>query len=70
MRDEQAELYGQYSDAHKEVYGVRARFAWGWSVEDLRAGLDQLAEESEAMFSAPAEGHGWSYEGDLSSLEF
>ena len=63
------DMYQAYSDDHKALYGVRARFAADWSFEELAEGLEMLREEMEADFSAPDHGEGWSYEGDARALE-
>lgn len=63
------DMHMAYSDTHKELYGFRPRDCGEWSFEDFANGLDMLAEESEAMHSAPAQGHGWAYDGDPSALE-
>ena len=39
---ERCELYDCYSDLHKDRYGVRPRFAAGYSVAELKAALDRL----------------------------
>lgn len=64
------ELHNAYSDAHKDVYGVRPQDCEDWTADDFEAGLDMLAEETEAMHSAPAQPHGWSFDGDPRALDF
>jgi hypothetical protein len=67
--DKRSELHNTYSDAYKEIYGVRPRDCADWTADEFVAELDMLAEESEAMHSAPAQGHGWAYDGDPRALE-
>lgn len=64
------DMASAYSDTYKEVYGIRPAINGAWTFQDFADALDQLAEESEAMHSAPASGAGWSYEGDLAALDF
>jgi hypothetical protein len=53
----------EFSDAHKEVYGVRPRFHGGWSEERLARGLADLYDRAEAETPedpiVPASGEGW-----------
>lgn len=64
------DMYQAYSDEHKALYGVRARFAAEWTFEELAEGLEMLREEEEASHAAPASGNGWAYDGDPRALEF
>lgn len=36
-----------YCDYHKDVHGVKARWAYGWTLEECEAGIRQLERDAE-----------------------
>ena len=44
-----------YSELHKDVYGVRARFHYDWSLEELKDAYDRLCKEAEEEFAREQE---------------
>ena len=64
-------LHQQFSDTHKELYGVRPRVAVDhWTVQDFEDEIAYLRGEIEIESRpAPTSGTGWAYHGDEAALD-
>lgn len=44
------QLQTTYSDFHKDVYGIRSRHHYDWSLERLKEAMESLEDEAEVQF--------------------